>query len=483
MAFEPSRRIRWALHAAQSVEIMCAKKYVLPAHVPPPRKTHMDSYSLFHVSDAALLRDLGVLVRDDRSTTARLLAHVAEVDARRLYAPAGYPSMFQYCVHELHFSEDVASKRIHAARVARDFPVVFEMLADGRLHLSAVCLLAPHLKSEMAADLLAAAAGRTRAEIERLLAERFPQRDVPTRIRAVGPPSECRQHAPGHVGAAIVGPALGAGANRETLPAPEPVRRARPVEAAAQPATIESAQGIATPAWPGLPGVENPGAEHAPGHVSTAGQHAPGHTPAERPRVRPLAPERYALQLTMGKSLHDKLRYAQELLSHQVPSGDVPQILERALDALIANLEKRKFGACSKPRKASSRRSTRARHIPAEIKRAVWQRDQGRCTFVSDSGHRCESRRFLEYDHVNPVARGGRASLENIRLRCRAHNQFEAGRAFGHGFMHLKRKPLERPRVGASTSDAPAERDRVRASIIGPGSPCSDNAPLRPGIT
>jgi len=468
MAFEPSRRIRWALHAAQSVEIMCAKKYVRPAHVLPPRKTHMDSYSLFHVSDAALLRDLGVLVRQDRATTAQLLAHLAEVDQRRLYAPAGHSSMFQYCVHELRFSEDVACRRIHAARLARDFPVVFEMVADGRLHLSGASLLARHRRAESARDLIAAAAGRTKSEIERLLAERFPREDVPTRIRALAGPTDSRPPAPGRVDVAMSGPHPGAVAKLE----------AAPVGGAP---SIPFVQEAVTPAENAPLRSETP----APDSFERLDLPAPGRVdrPAERPRVRPLAPERYALQITMGKSLHDKLRYAQELLSHQVPSGDVPQILERALDALIANLEKRKFGAFSKPRKASSRRSPRARHIPAEIKRAVWQRDQGRCTFVSDSGHRCESRRFLEYDHVNPVARGGRASLENVRLRRRAHNQFEAGRAFGHGFMHLKRKPLERPAVGASTSDAPAERDRVRASIIGPGSPCSDNTPLRPGIT
>src|SRR5213592_3725183 len=105
----------------------------------------MDSYSLTHLADGTLLRDLAALVAQDRTTTAALLAHIAEVDARRLYLPAAHPSMFSYCVHELRLSEEAAYKRIHAARVARKFPVIFEALADGRLHLTAVGLLAPHL--------------------------------------------------------------------------------------------------------------------------------------------------------------------------------------------------------------------------------------------------------------------------------------------------------------------------------------------------
>ena len=66
-------------------------------------------------------------------------------------------------------------------------------------------------------------------------------------------------------------------------------------------------------------------------------------------------------------------------------------------------------------------------------------RDRGRCTFVGDGGKRCDSRERLEYDHVHPVARGGRTTVENLRLRCRAHDQFEAERVYGAGFMREKR--------------------------------------------
>jgi len=72
----------------------------------------MSRYSLTHLADHVLLRDLGELVALDRATTADLLAHLAEVDARKLYLPAGYPSMYAWCVGELGFSEDCAWKRI-----------------------------------------------------------------------------------------------------------------------------------------------------------------------------------------------------------------------------------------------------------------------------------------------------------------------------------------------------------------------------------
>src|SRR3989442_5672829 len=104
----------------------------------------MQSCSFAHVTDAILLRDLSYLVSRDRLTTAMLLAHIAEVDARKLYVPAGYPSMHAYCVDELRLSEDVALRRIQAARAARRFPSLFSALAKGRLNLTAVCLLDPY---------------------------------------------------------------------------------------------------------------------------------------------------------------------------------------------------------------------------------------------------------------------------------------------------------------------------------------------------
>jgi len=159
----------------------------------------VNRYALTHVPDPALLRELKTLVAQDRATTALLLAHLAEVDARRLYAPAGHPSMFAWCVTELRFSEDAACKRIRAARTARQFPAVYGLLADGRLHLSAVVMLAPYLTEENAESLLTAAAGQSRAETERLLAERFPRPDLPDRIEGLALSPTAGLSAPGRM--------------------------------------------------------------------------------------------------------------------------------------------------------------------------------------------------------------------------------------------------------------------------------------------
>src|SRR6266487_2417788 len=145
----------------------------------------MKAYSLSHLADHTLLRELAAVLAQQRGTTATLLAYLAEVDERRLYLPAAHASMYSYCVHELHMSEDTALRRIRVVRAARQFPAIYAALAEGRLNQTAVLLLAPHLTPETADPLLAAATHKSKAEIELLLAERFPRPDVPTLVQAV----------------------------------------------------------------------------------------------------------------------------------------------------------------------------------------------------------------------------------------------------------------------------------------------------------
>jgi 5-methylcytosine-specific restriction endonuclease McrA len=186
--------------------------------------------------------------------------------------------------------------------------------------------------------------------------------------------------------------------------------------------------------------------------------------------VEPLSPQRFALQVTIGQETHDKLRYLQALLSHRIPTHDLAGALDRALDLAIAQLEKRKFATTSRPRPGRTT-SGNPRYIPADVRRKVTQRDQGRCTFVSETGKRCEARDTLQFDHVDPVARGGQATVDNLRLRCRGHNQLEAERVFGTGFMKAKRETARRGATrGAQTASEPAAvsmgSETVDAAII-----------------
>jgi hypothetical protein len=125
-------------------------------------------------------------------------------------------------------------------------------------------------------------------------------------------------------------------------------------------------------------------------------------------------------------------------MRHQIPDGDVGKILARAVAVLHAQVRKRKFADTSRPRSSHSPASPNeapSRHIPAAIRRAVSERDGGRCSYVSSSGRRCEAREFLEFDHAEAWAFTRAHSIHGITLRCRAHNQQRARIDFGNRHM------------------------------------------------
>ncbi|MBM3471497.1 MAG: HNH endonuclease [Armatimonadetes bacterium] len=320
------------------------------------------------LSDAELTAQVGRLAHAEREAAVSLIANLAELDRRRLYLAAGHSSLFVYCTRVLHLSEHAAYRRIEAARLARRLPVVLERLAEGTVTLTTLCLLAAHLTPQNHAELLEQARYKGRREVEILVAALRPQPPVPDQVRKLPTPSQ---------------------------PAPPPALHSPDF----------TAQAAAPPPAPALPP-------------------APAPPPDRPPIVAPLAPQRYRIQLTVDADTVQKLRGVQALLRHQIPDGDLAKILNRALTVLLRDLAKQKFGATDRPR-SSPGAAAGSRHVPAEVRRAVWARDGGRCGFVGEGG-RCAEQDFLEFHHVVPHAAGGAATVDNIQLRCRAHNAYEA---------------------------------------------------------
>jgi hypothetical protein len=163
----------------------------------------------------------------------------------------------------------------------------------------------------------------------------------------------------------------------------------------------------------------------------------PPATEARRSRLEPLSEDRFALQVTISRALKDELELVRDLMRHRNPNGDLELVLADAIAALRSKLEKEKLGATTKPRSNANRAPSKrpkaitTRHIPAATKRAVVEKDGLRCSFVGIDGRRCECRAFLEFDHVEPVGLDGGHGENNVRILCRAHNQYAAARIYG----------------------------------------------------
>ena len=146
-------------------------------------------------------------------------------------------------------------------------------------------------------------------------------------------------------------------------------------------------------------------------------------SPRARPAVvEPLAPARYKVQFTASAELHDKLERLRALMRPSVPDGDLGAIVEQAVTEKLQRLEARRFARTQKPRKtlSQSKISPTTRQIPAAVKRAVYERDGGRCRYEDEQGRRCTARQGLEYHHRRPFGHGGDHSVANVALACSA---------------------------------------------------------------
>jgi hypothetical protein len=363
----------------------------------------MTSHQIASLPDEILIASADEAAARSRSAVAELIRVLIEVERRRLHLALGYSSMFAYCTTRLKLSEAAAYSRITAARAARQFLAILPMLEEGALTLAGLSRLAAHLTRETAEHLLSAARFKSTRDIERLVASIHAQPDVPAAVRKAPPPR------------------------------PSEIAEARTSDAVASD-MFDSGAGRADRTVP-------PADAHQTTPVATARTSV----------IAPIAPTRYLLRITIAEHTHTTLERLRALLRHRVPNGDPAAIVDLALAVLLERTERERCGRALRVKGERQRRAepasgrgdnAKSRHVPATIRRQVWERDAGRCAFVGTDG-RCAATGFLEIHHVEPFAAGGRSTVDNLELRCRAHNNYEARLFFGD------REP--RPPVG----DAP----------------------------
>lgn len=348
------------------------------------------------LKDAELISELKFMVEREKRNLAALLIHLAEYDLRRLYRDAGYPSLFSYCVKSLGYDENTAYRLITAGRVIKHYPGACALVASGDLTLTAILVLSPVLTDENSERLLSEVKGKSRRELETIVAGIAPQ---PSRPDFVQPyqiaPEAWMKSADAAPGCKLAEPVEGGGSK----------------EGMAAPVILEATE------------------------------------PREWQAIIPISLDRVRIGFDAAIIVLQLLDRAKQVLSHKYPDGKIEDIMRDALELLLEKRDpERKFARQSAPaqlleagkseQEPLEPRFLRAwkagRYIPASVKRTVWQRDDGRCSFRFEEGNICGSKEGLEFDHVRPFAKGGRSeSARNVRLLCRLHNRMASEFVFG----------------------------------------------------
>jgi hypothetical protein len=384
---------------------------------------HADS--LAFISDDELFVTVQRLTARSNVALAELLAHLGEVERRGIHRVRACASLYTYCIYELRMSEDAAFRRSKAARLVREYPDLREAIAKGEMHLTGVLIIGPHLGGERHAEILRRARFRSKRELTRLVAEIDPRPEVPALVEPIGPaPSGAATHQ------AFV----------ETLAGP--VRELSPER---RPADWMEANA-------GESNADEANADEA-SRRDDAG--------VEPPETEPQRPSRYRVQFTACQEFVDLLDEARDLMGHESSLPDLPEIQLRALRALVKELHKRKRAAIdhspptpvsrgdaqiekpSDPAPESPERESSSRYVPAATRRAVFDRDGARCAYCDNRGERCRKTLGLEIHHRHAHALGGPAILDNLELRCRAHNTLAAEEDFGRTHMDRMRGVID----------------------------------------
>jgi len=415
------------------------------------------------VSDKKLIERLGGLLGSEHRVLARLIEHLIEVEERRLDRRRAYTSMFDFCVRRLGLSEGEAYRRITAARLVRRYPHILEKIERRQIHLSALVLLREHLTDDNHEELVALACGRRTRELQELLACRFPRPAVPERIRKL--PS--------------TGPAAPSwGIPQAGESSLQPRADMRDVAAdAGSAATADAGSAAAADAGSAAAADAGSAATADAGSAATAvapadvGGYEParGATVPPRSLLEPLSETRYKLQLTIDAVVREKLERASRLMSHSNPTGDLSAVISRALDLLVADLERTKLAKTTRPREQPAATKTKPGYVTRHVRREVFARDGEQCTFVDEEQQRCPARSFLELDHIQPRALGGTDDVANLRVRCRLHNHLHAEQVFGRDHVAMKihlsqRKSLERTLARTSATREPRVADETSLS-------------------
>ncbi|ACG74763.1 HNH nuclease [Anaeromyxobacter sp. K] len=386
---------------------------------------------------------LVTLLRSERHAMAEFLVALAEFERRGLYRQRGHTSLFSFLHRELKLSAGSAQLRKTAAELINRLPAVEGALREGKLCLSSVCELAKVVTTENCAEILPRFFGLSSRDAAAVVAsirpvENPPRREVVVPIRATSAPA-----------AVTTSAAAPAAASRDAAsPAPARVALFHAHEVRAPPS------GRAEP-------VERRASEARPVAKPTS--------------VDWLDADQARIHLTVSKAFLKKLDAGRDALSHSMPGASRENVLEAALDLLLAERARRK-GLTAKPQKTV--RPSRPDHVPAHVRREVWARDGGRCTFPLPSGEPCGATHQLELDHIVPRACGGASTADNLRIRCRGHNLEEARRVLGDEVMNAyaprstASREGPRPQAGEGRNPSPRgplARPRMRArAVTGP---------------
>ena len=396
----------------------------------------MNTKSITKLTDNELVKKLEKLGGTERELLVKMLGYLIEVERRELYLPRGYRSLYEFCTGHLKYSGASASRRIAAARCMKKYPRIAGMLLRGEINLSVLNLVADMLTKENCRDILSGIKGRSYRDVRRLVARYNPEEEIRDRVKPVYIKTELEIVSEGDPDTKKGGEKCSSDVGRA--------------------GSLEST---------GYGGIFNDSVQGGQREV--------------------VFEEKYELRFAVDPEFMEKIERLRALVSNRCkkkpdfetlfelaidyyldrhsPEGRIRRKERRAearerraearerravdrsekaknsskksLSEAAIRSEKRGSHKKSRAKKKNTSNSKQSRYIPQSVRDEVYTRDGGRCTYVGTNGKRCPEDNYLQVDHIVPFARGGKNTVNNLRLLCPRHNMFVAEKEYGKKHM------------------------------------------------
>ena len=391
-----------------------------------------NSSDIKQLSNQQLLSQIKFLVQKERNIHIQVLHHLGEINSRKLYLKLGFSSLFDYAVKELGYSEGAAYRRIKAMKLCRDLPDIESRLQSGRLSLSSACQLQAFFEKQAKKIKAEKSTEEIKREIQETNKEGLKTKDK-SAARVL---NTSQANITTHQEYSIRD-------KKESIPTPS-------LSVEKKQELVRKAEGCSTRATMKLLSEADPSLS----------------IPKEQ--IRFLGKGKVEIKFVIDESCHKKLEELKSLLSHKNPvlshrellsilleealkkhdprrkkvrktsvSKEIvtfPQKLEEAYYSKKAWTRKSDKPAPSTPPQKGKYRSKAKkinRAIPSYLRKHIWERDEGQCTYVyPETKRKCSSKHLLQVDHIKPFSLGGKSEASNLRLLCAGHNQFRSEKTF-----------------------------------------------------
>ena len=371
------------------------------------------------LSHGELLSQTKLLVQKERDIHIQVLSYLAEIDSRKLYFRRGFSSLFDYAVRELGYSEGAAYRRVKAMKLCRDLPETEDRLQSGALSLSTACQLQVFFEKQAKKSLLLKPSENVLISAEK---GKFEGKTAEETVTSAQKQEQ------------KTGIFKQSGFGFESQNQQKSEEKTTPYQFLSQEekkSLVKRAEGCSTRATAKLLSETDPSLS----------------LPQEKTRF--LGKGKMEIKVVIDEECHKRLEELKNLLSHKNPAlsyGELLSILSekglRKHDPRKRNTRQRnqktqrKVSAAKEEEKAKERESIStsaekhkinkiSRTIPSGLRKYIWEKDGGQCTYVDHkTNRRCSSKRFLQIDHIQPFAMGGETEKKNLRLLCAGHNQY-----------------------------------------------------------